>query len=656
MNSSSLEKSLFCLHDNLWIVYLAQLPAFDKLAQDKTGLVKAFDGHRVTEMNAFEVKFIDFLKRARSYHELREHYIQLKTNTAPELFLDRLLRHLLLRKIIRKVNSSEKMTAFREFKPVSFEECVFLMPDSLTFIDEGNWKRTPYLILNPRGGRTHFMDRPEYEVARYVQMAPRSLDDIEQYYAEGAGKWIGNGDKAGNLTRELLPEMLLDNLLVPLPYNNDTVRLFQANRQKKAKPNLFVHHPTITSYRIQPRGFPSSIALIPTNRCNNRCKHCSAFNDEETYKDILSYSCLCRLMDEMHYNGLKILRFTGGEPFMREDILDILDYASTKNFGIMLYTNGNTITNKNIDRIAAIHGRKEGNFLVHLSLDGDRERHDSFRRTPGAFDRVMNTMQLFARHDIQYYVEMVIHPDMLKGERLENITEKVIALNSRALLTHPALAIGRGKNNANEICVDYEQTKVAWKKIHHLQKKFKGYDLRFKHYELPSAAYIGKKVSPPDIIRDKKSVQSRLRSVARPGGGQCTAGVKQMTIAHDGGVYPCPGWVTSGTLPIGNILSDSIAAIWHNNEKWSMTRGGWDYDQIEVCKECSHLKNCELGKLCRIPSLTWFGTPYGPPPSCIQYWNNVGLSPIVVRDFLKNVRKNTKEDFPIESVFSEIDG
>jgi radical SAM protein with 4Fe4S-binding SPASM domain len=653
--NSSLEKFSFCLSDNLWIVYLDQLPAFNKMSQDKAGLVKIFDGHRITEMDSFAVKFIEFFKRARSYREIREHYIQMKTSADPELFFDRLLRHLLLRKIIRKANSSEKKNAFSEFRPISYEDCVFLMPDSLTFIDEGNWERTPFLILNPRAGRTHYMERHEYEVARYIQSAPRSLVDIERYYAEGVVKWIGAEDELDSLTADILPKLLLDGLLIPLPCNNKAVSHLQVSRGKKAKPNLFVHHPTINSYRIQPRGFPNSVALIPTNRCNNRCRHCLAYDDEKNYKDILSYSCLCRLIDEMHYNGLELLRFTGGEPFMREDILDILDYASTKNFGLMLYTNGNTITNENIDRIAAIQDRKEGYFIIHLSLDGDRRGHDMFRRTHGAFDRVMNTMRLFVEYNIQYYIEMIIHPDMLEGKRLEDIAEKVISLNSRALLTHPALAIGRGKDHADQICLDCEQVKVAWWKIHHLQEKYKGYDLRFKHYELPSAVYNGGKISS-DIVRGKKEVREEQRSIVRSSGGQCTAGFRQMTIAHDGNVYPCPSWVTSGSLPMGNILSDSIAGVWRNSEKWSMTRGGWDYNQIEMCKECSHLRRCELGKLCRIPSLTWFGTPYGPPPSCVQYWKDVGLSPNVVQDFLENVRVNTKDDFPIEEVLSEING
>jgi radical SAM protein with 4Fe4S-binding SPASM domain len=535
------------------------------------------------------------------------------------------------------------------FRPKDLTEGVFLTPDRLTFIEEGeHFPVTPYLIYNPVAGKTHYMDRAEFQFAKFL-VNGRTLGEIQEFHARALVPQSPNGGSESNLLESFLKPMLLANLVVMVD---------PQWRKETGVGNIYVSHEPIQGYRITPRGFPESIALSPTGRCDNFCRHCSVLaNEPELRQDRLSLPVLRGLLDEMHRNGLKMLRITGGEPFMREDIFDILEYAATKHFTILFFTNGNRITESSIDRLAAVATEKGQDFLLHLSLDGGPEGHDWFRRAPGAYDRVLRAMRLFREKGIPYFIEMNCHPKMF--HEFEQAVETAVSLDCRAVLAHPPLALGRGMSHVSEIHVTFAQARDLWQRTRSLKERLKGYDLRFSSYELPSAALRGDSQGNEPAQECAGSAETDTQATPRPiprtCQGHCTAGKSQLSISPKGGVYPCPNCEGSDMEPMGDVLSDSISAIWRAPEAWGTTRGDWDYDDIAVCRSCQYLKGCELGKLCRLPSLAWFGTPFGPPPSCLLYHRELGLDPAAVKDFLLSVRGSTRKGFPADRILAEAD-
>lgn len=87
---------------------------------------------------------------------------------------------------------------------------------------------------------------------------------------------------------------------------------------------------------------PTTIFFEVTKGCNLKCRHC--FNDSgDKDPEQLSFSEICSLIDELARIGLFTIKVTGGEPFVRNDILDILDYLELKCINFILYTNGTCI-------------------------------------------------------------------------------------------------------------------------------------------------------------------------------------------------------------------------------------------------------------------------------------------------------------------------
>jgi radical SAM protein with 4Fe4S-binding SPASM domain len=121
-----------------------------------------------------------------------------------------------------------------------------------------------------------------------------------------------------------------------------------------------------------------------TYRCNFKCKHCYVPEDhKKKVTDELKRSEIFSILDQLCDIGCFYLGFTGGEPFIRKDILDILWYARKKGFQIIIYTNGSLINEKIVEELKRINPNKmdisipawsQGVFESISGLSGSREK------------------------------------------------------------------------------------------------------------------------------------------------------------------------------------------------------------------------------------------------------------------------------------------
>lgn len=117
-----------------------------------------------------------------------------------------------------------------------------------------------------------------------------------------------------------------------------------------------------------------------TKACNLRCVHCYARAGETSPADELTNEQGKILIDDLSDFGVPVILFSGGEPLMRPDLVDLASYAVKKGIRAVISTNGTLIT---ADR--AMELRDIGLSYVGVSLDGIGEVHDRFRGKEGAF-------------------------------------------------------------------------------------------------------------------------------------------------------------------------------------------------------------------------------------------------------------------------------
>lgn len=139
---------------------------------------------------------------------------------------------------------------------------------------------------------------------------------------------------------------------------------------------------------------PPYLLFFVTNRCNMRCGHCFFWEKINSGAPELSVEEIRQVARSLP--GLIFLRVTGGEPFMRGDIADIVGafYHHSGLRRISIATNGLLTSDilKNTEKIlAGLRGMK---LEIGISIDGLYEKHDSLRRHKGAFESAINTFNV----------------------------------------------------------------------------------------------------------------------------------------------------------------------------------------------------------------------------------------------------------------------
>ena len=122
-----------------------------------------------------------------------------------------------------------------------------------------------------------------------------------------------------------------------------------------------------------------------TQACNLKCIHCYARAVDQKYKEELTHDQALKLIDDLADFGVPVILFSGGEPLMRTDLVDLAKYTVQKGMRAVISTNGTLIS-----RDKAHELREIGLSYVGVSLDGMEEVHDHFRGKKGAFQDAMS--------------------------------------------------------------------------------------------------------------------------------------------------------------------------------------------------------------------------------------------------------------------------
>jgi 12,18-didecarboxysiroheme deacetylase len=122
-----------------------------------------------------------------------------------------------------------------------------------------------------------------------------------------------------------------------------------------------------------------------TKACNLNCVHCYAHATKRAFERELSTEEAVKVLDDLAQFGTPVVLFSGGEPLIRPDLVDLADYAVKKGMRAVISTNGTLITKKKAKELKRI-----GLSYVGISLDGMEEVNDRFRRKKGAFKAALD--------------------------------------------------------------------------------------------------------------------------------------------------------------------------------------------------------------------------------------------------------------------------
>ena len=125
-----------------------------------------------------------------------------------------------------------------------------------------------------------------------------------------------------------------------------------------------------------------------TRRCNLKCVHCYAHALEEEGRDDISTEQGKTLIDDLAAYGAPVMLFSGGEPLVRKDLVELAHHAVSKGMRAVISTNGTLITKDKAKELKQV-----GLSYVGISLDGGEEVHDRFRKVPGSFKKALQGIE-----------------------------------------------------------------------------------------------------------------------------------------------------------------------------------------------------------------------------------------------------------------------
>ena len=145
---------------------------------------------------------------------------------------------------------------------------------------------------------------------------------------------------------------------------------------------------------------PHFMVYEPTLLCNLHCSFCyvaDILNPADWRSQELSLEELDRIFATNGAGGLKVINITGGEPFVRKDLLSIFELLQKKGMRCDYITTNATMFQE--DKARALADLAASGFLRHISvsLDGPEEFHDEVRGLRGAFKKTTANIALLRK-------------------------------------------------------------------------------------------------------------------------------------------------------------------------------------------------------------------------------------------------------------------
>lgn len=173
-----------------------------------------------------------------------------------------------------------------------------------------------------------------------------------------------------------------------------------------------------------------------TNTCNYHCSYCIFSSEAKKYEDELTTDEVKRAIKELKENNFTYIKFTGGEPFTREDMTEILKYANKLGFDMDISTNASLITDEIAKKLKNI------NFpMVHVSLDGNDKTSHEYVRGENTFERTLRGIRYLTNNQIYTRIGTVIYKQ--NEDKLEEIVKLAIELKANEIIFSFMEAVGR---------------------------------------------------------------------------------------------------------------------------------------------------------------------------------------------------------------------
>jgi len=294
-----------------------------------------------------------------------------------------------------------------------------------------------------------------------------------------------------------------------------------------------------------------------TNACNMYCDHCYRDAGVKAQEE-LSTAEAKTMLEQIARAGFKIMIFSGGEPLMRPDIVELVAHAKSLGLRPVFGTNGTLLSVEMARKL-----KTAGAMGMGISLDSlDKQKHNEFRRYDKAWEQAVQGMKNCREVGLPFQIHTTVM-DWNQSE-LEAITD--FALDIGAVAHHIFFLVPTGR----AVTIEEESLRAeAYEDVlTRIMKKQQTVPIELK----PTCA--------PQFTRIAKQLGMEIRFSRG-----CLAGTSYCIISPKGQVQPCAYL----NLPLGDVRETTFDQIWRNNPILKELR---TLDYKGGCGICGYKKIC----------------------------------------------------------------
>lgn len=209
-----------------------------------------------------------------------------------------------------------------------------------------------------------------------------------------------------------------------------------------------------------------------THACNQRCKHCYLNGGNHHTVAEMSTEQIKKIFREFKEQGGKSAIITGGEPLMRKDIWEILDYVEELEIPFTFASNSLAM---NKERRQCLASYKYLALYFTSVLGNDSKKH-SYITEKDSYDKVMENLKFFTEQGIPTYVQVTLAKDYV--DDMEKIAEYLMQFENCVVKFTPIATIGVKEDAATEeqkqLIVSPEAFEMFHERVVNLQAKYPG--------------------------------------------------------------------------------------------------------------------------------------------------------------------------------------
>jgi radical SAM protein with 4Fe4S-binding SPASM domain len=307
----------------------------------------------------------------------------------------------------------------------------------------------------------------------------------------------------------------------------------------------------------------SELWIHTNNSCNLQCTHCLVSSGPGEDKGLPTDETR-RIIDEGKELGVFRFYFTGGEPFIRKDIFDLIEYVTRDEYSeLIILTNGMSFNKRgNINRLLET-GR--GRVKPQISLDGSNAKANDPIRGEGTFEKITKGIKAAVQAGLSPTVTTVVN-----SHNAKDVPEITSLLASLGVTNHHLLWVHQTGRIMNG-----------------------GRDLILPTYELIEVVKRVKKTADElgIIVDNFEAIRAKLRTRKFTKFDLSNSCWDSLCVYSDGEVYPSAALANTRELSAGNIKERSLEEIWEKSRVFEMFRGA----TVQSRSKCS---SCFLKFIC----------------------------------------------------------